>query len=442
MEILQQIIFLAILGLAVFLFSRKVMGIKRNISLGYDEKLTDQPLKRWKNVFLLALGQKKMFKNPLVAILHLFIYLGFIIINIEILEIISDGIFGSHRLFQPLIPNLYPFLINIFELLALSVIVVCIIFLARRNLVHVKRLWSTDIKGWPSKDANIILIVEVVLMMLFLTMNASDTMLQELGVGHYAEQRTGFFIVSSLFIPVLKGLDANSLVILERSCWWLHIIGIFSFLNYLPWSKHLHIILAFPNAFFARLTPPGKMQNMVAVQNEVIYAFQPELAPTTPQEGPQQKFGAKDIQDLSWKNILDAYSCTECGRCSDECPATQTGKLLSPRKIMMQTRDRAEEIGRNIDKNGTFIEDNKSLLNDYISEEELRACTSCNACVEACPVSINPLDIILQMRRYLVMEKSIAPQEWTMMFGNIENNFAPWKFSPDQRADWAKNDKN
>jgi heterodisulfide reductase subunit C len=442
MEIFQQIIFLAILGLAVFLFSRKVMGIKRNISLGYDEKLTDQPLKRWKNVFLLALGQKKMFKNPLVAILHLFIYLGFIIINIEILEIISDGIFGSHRLFQPLIPNLYPFLINIFELLALSVIVVCIIFLARRNLVHVKRLWSTDIKGWPSKDANFILIVEIVLMLLFLTMNASDTMLQELGIVHYADHRTGFFIVSSLFIPLLKVLDANSLVILERSCWWLHIIGIFSFLNYLPWSKHLHIILAFPNAFFARLTPPGKMQNMVAVQNEVIYAFQPELAPTTPQEGPQQKFGAKDIQDLSWKNILDAYSCTECGRCSDECPATQTGKLLSPRKIMMQTRDRAEEIGRNIDKNRTFIEDNKSLLNDYISEEELRACTSCNACVEACPVSINPLDIILQMRRYLVMEKSIAPQEWTMMFGNIENNYAPWKFSPDQRADWAKNDKN
>jgi heterodisulfide reductase subunit C len=442
MEILQQIIFTGFLGLAIFLFSRKVFSIRRNILLGQDENLSDQPLKRCRNVFLLALGQKKMFKNPFVAILHLFIYLGFIIINIEILEIISDGVIGTHRLFQPLIPRLYPILINSFEILALSVIIVCIIFLTRRNLVHVSRLWSTDLKGWPSKDANIILLVEIVLMFLFLTMNASDTMLQELGIGHYAEHRTGYFLVSSQLIPALEGFGAKGLMLIERCCWWLHIIGIFVFLNYLPWSKHLHIILAFPNAYFARLTPQGKMQNIPSVQKEVVYAFQPELAPTQVEEGANNKFGARDIQDLSWKNILDAYSCTECGRCSNECPANQTGKLLSPRKIMMQTRDRTEEIGKNIEKNGSFVDDNKSLLNDYISEEELRACTTCNACVEACPVSINPLDIIIQMRRYLVMEKSSAPQEWTMMFGNIENNFAPWKFSPDQRADWTKTDKN
>ena len=442
MEILQQIIFAISLGIAVFVFSRKAMAIKRNILLGQHEDLTDQPLKRWKNVFLLALGQKKMFKNPFVAVLHLLIYLGFVIINIEILEIIADGLLGSHRLFQPLLPTLYPILIDSFEVLAFLVIVICVIFLARRNLLRIARLWSSDLKGWPSKDANLILIVEIALMLLFLTMNASDTILQELEIGHYADHKTGYFIVSSYLVPILKGFDANALIIIERSCWWLHIIGIFAFLNYLPWSKHLHIILAFPNAYFGRLTPQGKMQNMPAVQNEVLYAFQPELAPTTPQEGPQQKFGARDIQDLSWKNILDAYSCTECGRCSDECPANQTGKLLSPRKIMMQTRDRAEEIGRNINKNGTFITDDKALLNDYISEEELRACTTCSACVEACPVSINPMDIIIQMRRYLVMEKSSAPQEWTMMFGNIENNFAPWKFSPDQRTEWTKMDKN
>ena len=410
--------------------------------LGQPEKLTDHPAKRFRNMLLLAFGQKKMFKNPFVAIIHLFIYLGFIIINIEILEIVTDGILGTHRVFFPFITSFYPYLINAFEILALLVIIACIIFLARRNLVHIARLRSSDLRGWPSKDANIILIVEIVLMLLFLKMNAADTLLQDLNVGHYATNKTGHFIVSSQFISLLSGFSIDSLIFIERACWWFHIIGILAFLNYLPWSKHLHIILAFPNAFFARLTPQGKIQNMPAVQNEVIYAFQPELAPTESTQVQQLKFGAKDIKDLSWKNLLDAYSCTECGRCSNECPANQTGKLLSPRSIMMKTRDRTEEIGKNIDKNGTFIEDNKSLLNDYISEEELRACTTCNACVEACPVSINPLDIIIQMRRYLIMEKSSAPQEWTMMFGNIENNFAPWKFSPEQRADWTKDDKN
>jgi heterodisulfide reductase subunit C len=437
MVYLQQIIFSFLLALGIFAFTKKAKSIKRNIMLGRPESLTDQQGKRLRNMLLLAFGQKKMFKNPFVAILHLFIYLGFIIINVEILEIIADGILGSHRLFFPFMPDLYPYLINTFEILALSVIIVCLVFLARRNLVHVARLASSDLKGWPSKDANIILIVEIILMLLFLNMNAADALLQDLKVGHYATNQTGRFVISKYFIPLISGFSIKGLILIERICWWLHILGILIFLNYLPWSKHLHIILAFPNAFYARLIPQGKMQNMPAVQNEVIYAFQPELAPVAdhPQ---QQKFGAKDIQDLSWKNILDAYSCTECGRCSTECPANQTGKLLSPRTIMMKTRDRTEEIGKNIDKNGVFVEDGKSLLFDYITEEELRACTTCNACVEACPVSINPLDIILQMRRYLVMEKSSAPQEWTMMFGNIENNFAPWKFSPDQRADWMK----
>jgi heterodisulfide reductase subunit C len=300
--------------------------------------------------------------------------------------------------------------------------------------MHLWRFKHPDLKGWPSKDAFFILVTEIILMGLFLSMNATDTILQSIAYGHYADQITGNFIVSSLLQPLFIGFSNETLVIIERSAWWLHILGIFAFLNYLPWSKHLHIILAFPNAYYSRLSPQGKLNNMPSVQNEVLYAFQPELAPTEAATG-TNKFGASDIHELSWKNILDAYSCTECGRCSNACPASQTGKLLSPRSIMMKTRDRAEEIGKRLD-NGITEPDGKSLLFDYITEEELRACTTCNACVEECPVSISPVDIIVQLRRYLVMEKSSAPQEWTMMFGNIENNFAPWKFSPTDRSKW------
>ena len=438
MEILQQILFLVSITVSVVLFSKKIKQIRRNIFLGQPELINDHYTKRWKNVLLLAFGQKKMFKNPTVAFLHLFVYLGFIIINIEILEIIIDGLTGSHRIFAPYIPTLYSFLINSFEFLAASVIIVCLIFLIRRNILPVLRFRSTELKGWPTKDANLILLVEIILMSLFLTMNAADSILQQANQEPYSLHKTSPFLISSYVSILFSGWPTHMLILLERICWWLHILGIFVFLNYLPWSKHLHILLAFPNAFYARLTPQGKLHNMPSVQQEVLYSFQPELAPTSSEAVSHLKFGAKDIPDLSWKNILDAYTCTECGRCSSACPANQTGKLLSPRKIMMNTRDRAEEIGKNIDKNGSFRDDSKSLLFDYVKEEELRACTTCNACVEACPVSINPLDIIIQLRRYLVMEQSSAPSEWTAMFTNVENNFAPWKFSPDDRINWTK----
>lgn len=434
MHFLPQILFLIALGAAIFLFAKRINGIRRNILLGLPEDLSDQPEKRWKNVLLLGLGQKKMFKNPLVAILHLIIYAGFIIINIEVLEILIDGLFGTHRLFHQFIPSVYSFLINSFELLAAGVVLVCIIFLYRRNIMHLWRFRNNDLKGWPSKDANLILITEIILMGLFLSMNAADTLLQQRGYGSYADHQTGNFIISTFLHPLLSSISSQGLVYIERIAWWLHILGIFAFLNYLPWSKHLHILLAFPNAYYARLTPQGKFNNMPAIQQEVKYAFQPELVPTDAAPV-NTKFGASDIHELSWKNLLDAYSCTECGRCSTACPAAQTGKLLSPRSIMMKTRDRAEEIGSRLDK-GLDLQDGKSLLTDYITEEELRACTTCNACVEECPVSISPVDIIVQLRRYLVMEKSSSPQEWTMMFGNIENNFAPWKFSPTDRSNW------
>lgn len=434
MQIVQQIIFAACLGFSVWFFSKKVKEIRRNILLGMDEDLTDNKPQRWKNMLLLAFGQKKMFKNPLVAVLHLFIYLGFVIINIEVLEIVLDGLLGTHRLFLSPLGGFYTFLINCFEVLALTVLIGCVIFLARRNALKIKRFLSNDLNGWPRSDANYILITEIVLMSLFLLMNAADRALQLNGSAHYHD--AGNFIISGLLAPSFQGLSENSLILMERSAWWLHILGILAFLNYLPWSKHLHILLAFPNAWYARLTNTGEMNNMTSVQNEVKYMMQPELAPTD--ATPPSKFGAKDVMDLSWKSLLDAYSCTECGRCSAACPANSTGKLLSPRAIMMKTRDRLEEVGKNININGSFADDGKKLINDYITVEELRACTTCNACVEECPVSINPLSIILELRRSLIMEDSNAPGEWNAMFSNVENNFAPWKFSPDERDKWVE----
>jgi heterodisulfide reductase subunit C len=422
MALIAQLAFSLITGIAFFFFGRKLMNIKRNIFLGKSLEIKDAPAKRWRNVLILALGQKKMFRNPLVAILHLFVYVGFIIINIELLEIIVDGIAGTHRIFKPYLGSFYDFLINSFEILAALVLLACVVFLLRRNLIRIKRFVQQDLNGWPKTDANLILVIEIILMGCFLTMNAAD-----------AEAN---YILSAYLKPIFSNTSPNTLTIIEHSAWWIHIIGIYAFMNYLPYSKHLHIVLAFPNAYYAPLESKGKMHNMVSIQNEVLYAMQPELAPTS--AAAPEKFGAKDVMDLSWKNLMDAYSCTECGRCSAACPANSTGKLLSPRKIMMATRDRLEEVGKNIDKNNQFFADEKSLLHDYITVEELRACTTCNACVEECPVSISPLDIIIELRRSLVMEESNAPAEWNGMFSNIENNFAPWKFSPDDRDAWTK----
>lgn len=437
MQVVQQILFIILAGAAIWFFTKKVKQLRRNILLGRDEDLTDNPNERWRNMALIALGQKKMFKKPIPAILHLFVYAGFVIINIEILEIILDGVSGQHRLFAPLLGGLYGVLVGSFEVLAVLVLVSCLIFLVRRNIMKVRRLNLKELNGWPRNDANIILTTEVVLMSLFLIMNTADLVLQSRGAAHYTP--TSQFWVSGSLMGMFSGFSDGTLIAIERIGWWLHIIGVLGFMVYLPYSKHLHILLAFPNTYYMRLKPQGEMKNMQEIQNEVLYMMQPELAPAaTGEPAAPQRFGAKDVPDLSWKNIMDAYSCTECGRCTAACPANQTGKKLSPRKIMMDTRDRAQEIGDNIDKNTEFQDDGKTLVHDFITVEELRACTTCQACVEACPVGIDPLNIIVQLRRYLVMEESNSPQEWNLMFGNIENNMAPWKFSPDERDKWAE----
>ncbi len=435
---IAQVLFILLTITTVFLFIKKWKEISRNIHLGRTESIAGDNAQRWRNVFLLAFGQKKMFKKPVVALLHLIVYIGFIIVNIELLEIVLDGILGTHRIFAST-GMLYNVLINCFEILALLVIIACAVFLIRRNLLKVNRLADSELNGWPKSDANIILITEIVLMSAFLKMNATDTLLQSRGVVGYSETLTGNFIISQGLHPMMNGFSDSFLIFTERICWWLHITGIYAFAIYLSYSKHLHIILAFPNTYFTPQNPQAEMKNLKAIQQEVLYAMEPDKIPVDAAEAAlPQAFGAKDIFDLSRKNLLDAYTCTECGRCTSACPANNTGKKLSPRLIMMKTRDRIEEVGKNINQNKSFTNDNKTLLHDYITSEELFACTTCSACVEACPVSISPLDIIYQLRRYLIMEESNAPAEWNNMNTNIENNFAPWQFSPEDRDAWMQ----
>ncbi|NHF61097.1 (Fe-S)-binding protein [Flavobacteriaceae bacterium TP-CH-4] len=443
MEYLPNILFALVLIVGIGYFTRNVKRLSRNIKLGKDVDVSDNSSQRWKNMAKIALGQTKMVVRPIAGLLHVIVYIGFIIINIEVLEIILDGLLGTHRLFAPL-GSVYDFLIGTFEILALLVIIAVVAFWARRNIIRLQRFVKPEMAGWPKKDGNMILYIELVLMFLFLTMNGADYQLQLKGAAHYVNESgiAGAFPVSQFLSPLLEDLSIANLIIVERTAWWLHIVGILLFLNYLYYSKHLHILLAFPNTYYGNLKPKGQFKNLEAVTNEVKLMMDPEADPfaASDDNAPEpEKFGASDVTDLNWVQLLNAYTCTECGRCTSECPANQTGKKLSPRKIMMDTRDRLEEVGKNIDANkGTFVEDGKQLLDDYISREELWACTSCNACVQACPVSIDPLSIIMDMRQYLVMEQSAAPAELNNMMGNIENNGAPWPFNQMDRLNWVQ----
>ncbi len=433
---IAQILFLALLLAASYLAYKRFAFVKRNILLGRDVTPTGESSERWSTMFKVALGQGKMFTRPLVATMHLVLYAGFIIINIELLEIVLDGLTGHHRIFS-FLGSFYNFLIGSFEVLAALVFIACVVFLMRRNALKIKRFWMREMTSWPRTDANLILITEIFLMSAFLLMNASDSILQSRAIEHYTS--AGSFPISSLLTPALSNASDGALIFIERFCWWFHIIGILAFLVYVTYSKHLHIILAFPNTYFSKLQPAGEFNNLASVTNEVKMMLDPSLPPPAA-DAPPARFGAKDIFDLNWVNLLNAYSCTECGRCTSECPANQTGKLLSPRKIMMDTRDRMEEVGKKMDAcGGQWTDDGRSLLRDYISEEELWACTTCNACTNACPININPLEIIIDLRQYLIMEESKSPESITVMFNNIENNGAPWAMSASDRANWTNN---
>ncbi|PZX93168.1 Fe-S oxidoreductase [Flavobacterium aquariorum] len=440
MSYLSNVLFAIVLIIGFGYFYSNVKKIIRNINLGVDVNRKDNAKARWRNMAMIALGQSKMVKRPVAGILHIIVYVGFVIINIELLEIIIDGLFGTHRIFAPL-GVVYDFLIGSFEILAFLVLFAVTVFLIRRNIIKLRRFIHSDLKGWPKSDANYILYFEITLMTLFLLMNASDFHLQNVPGGFSHFIKAGSFPISQFIAPIFNGMSNELVMLLNEGFWWLHIVGILVFMNYLYFSKHLHILLAFPNTYFANLNPQGQFDNLASVTAEVKLMMDPNAdpfaaAPVSENEVPS-KFGTSDVQDLNWVQLLNAYTCTECGRCTSSCPANQTGKKLSPRKIMMDTRDRLEEVGKNIDANkGVFVPDNKSLLNDYITPEELWACTSCNACVEECPVNISPLSIIMDMRRYLVMEQSAAPMPINAMMTNIENNGAPWQYSQQDRLNW------
>jgi heterodisulfide reductase subunit C len=439
MEYIPNILFFLLLVAGVGYFTKNIRKVIRNIKLGIPVAINTHKKERYGNVARIALGQSKLLKRPISGALHAIVYIGFIIINIEVLEIIIDGLLGTHRIFA-FLGGFYDFLIGTFEILALLVLVSVVLFWIRRNALKIKRFLSPEMKGWPKQDGNIILYFEVVLMGLFLLMNSSDYALQQMGAAHYIQ--AGSYPVSSLFAGIFDAMSQSSLILIERTAWWLHITGILIFLNYLYFSKHLHILLAFPNVYFGAVTPKGQFKNNQAVTAEVKMMMDPSADPfaaPAPDAPPPAKFGASDVMDLTQVQLLNAYTCTECGRCTSECPANQTGKKLSPRKIMMDTRDRLQEVSKNMDANaGIFVPDGKELLKDYISQEELWACTTCNACTEACPVSIDPLSIIMDMRQYLVMEQSAAPTELNVTMTNIENNGAPWPFNQMDRLNWAK----
>lgn len=447
---ISSIIFTVLLVATAAIFIRRIAEIRTNINLGRDLDLSDNASQRWKTMARVALGQSKMVARPFAGFMHILIYAGFVLINLEVLEIVIDGIFGTHRIFYGLLgSDLYYAFIGIFEILALLVLIACVAFLIRRNIGKIKRFSGVEMTTWPKSDANIILVVECVLMLALLTMNASDSVLfmmndqlvAQAGLDHYTGIRFNDSFWVSAYLTGFMPNDPMVLFYIERTCWWVHITGIFAFLIYVPYSKHFHIFLAFPNTYYSNLKPTGEFNNLESVRKEVELMMDPNVDPFAAPapadvDAVPQRFGAKDVTDLTWKNLMDAYSCTECGRCTSECPANQTGKLLSPRKIMMDTRDRVEELGKHKKNNGTDSEDGKSLLGDYISAEELWACTTCNACTQACPVNIDPLSIIVDLRRFLVMEQSAAPAELNGMFTNIENNGAPWQFAQADRLNW------